>query len=347
MDARTRLTPADDVLERDLRALLEVEAPPWLESAVRARVDEAGSHVDVNRGHDWRRVQRYLLVAAVLIVAAAACAVVVDRLAPFGRTGSVEVGRGTPLDLTAEASGWRLTLVNAYADANQLELFLFADALDSEPETTTVMARDITVTDDAGRTFPIGGSGHSSLHDGRSTQDISFGPPDATLAEGEHRLTARVDSLEVGREVGAGEREYERVAGPWTFEFDVASQGGTLVEPGTTDVRDGVAITLDRLSVSPSMIRAWLTIEGAPDGVDWMPTLLVEKGPKAWEAHGRDSDWADGRMSVTADAHGGGLDDVPGAWSVEVYSLAEYDPVDDRNVQELPGPWDLSFEASR
>lgn len=346
MDARTHLTPADDVLERDLRALLEVESPPWLESAVRARVDEAGSHVDVNRGHDRRRVQRYVLVAALLVIAVAACAVVVDRFAPFGRTGSVQVGRGTPLDLKAEASGWRLTLVNAYADANQLELFLFVDALEDVPETTTVVARDITVTDEAGRTFPISGSGHSSLDDGRSTQDISFGPPGITLAAGEHRLTARVDSLTVRSEVRPGEREDEQVAGPWTFEFDVASQGGTLLEPGTTDVRDGVAITLDRLSVSPSMIRAWLTIEGAPGGVDWMPTLLVEKGPKAWEAHGWDNEWTDDLMTVTVDAHGGGLDDSVGKWSVEVYSLAEYDPMEDRNVQELPGPWDLSFEVS-
>src|SRR5262249_49648223 len=56
------------------------------------------------------------------------------------------------------------------------------------------------------------------------------------------------------------------VEGPWTFAFDLPNAGGETWTGTASDVASGVTLTLDRLSVSPTLITGSLTWTGGPLG---------------------------------------------------------------------------------
>lgn len=339
MTSRPGTPPANDRLEQDLRDLFDVQAPAWVEGQVRARV-LATTMPDAApiRRRPWAT---YLLAA--------------DRLDLFGRGRSVEVVQGTPLHVASEAGGWNLTLEHAYADSNKLDLFVFAEPIDPTEPLLFVLPKKVSITDEEGDRTVLPGDADDGPQDGVAALEFEVLRDGPIAGSGPRQYALRIDALVAGWGT-PDDYHRERIAGPWELEFSVGSTAGVELEPMSRDERDGVAITLERLSVSPSTVQAHLTVVGAPPGIDWSPVLSVEKGPYFMETPFYQSvDVRDDESRVyevvvpTTRFDDGpdpdGLTDPFGRWQIRVLDLSVWDNELDRQAHLLPGPWDLSFEA--
>jgi hypothetical protein len=73
------------------------------------------------------------------------------------------------------------------------------------------------------------------------------------------------------------------IGGPWHFEFDLRSDGGTAWRGSETRTVSGVTMTLDELVVSPTTVQAHLVFDGPKlDATDdsWIPTGKIIRGEK-------------------------------------------------------------------
>lgn len=135
---------------------------------------------------------------AILAVAASACTVAIDQLDPFGARGHVEFERGTPVGVTSTVDGWRVTVDRAYADMNELTVFMIVEGPSEGPAPHFVELSDIVILDDYGDVYRHGGSGQRVPGtQGRGAREsahmIRLDPPVA----GTHSLAARVRNLQI------------------------------------------------------------------------------------------------------------------------------------------------------
>lgn len=352
-EARNETSP-DLEIERLLAAAYAFEVPGGLGHAVRARVREGhGSGMERRLDRRFGRPRRLALLGIGLLVAACATTASGIALLEGYGPGPSDPTRvlGTAYSETSEAAGWRLTLVQAYADANEVAAYVLVEAAGRPGESTFVSTGSVALTDEAGRVYPAHGSGHGWLADDRSANILYFAPPGERIPLGPHRFRLRVDDLAVQSPFGPDASHdpagpsgiWATVSGPWQFEFGLDAHDGDVLAPGVSDGHDGVTLTLDRLVTSPDMIRAWITIKDAPADVAWMPTAQVSHGETTWQLMGVSAIEGDGARTVTLESQEAGLVDASGAWSVVVPSLTEWDVESDTATHQLVGPWDLSF----
>jgi hypothetical protein len=349
---------ADDALEALLHVAFAFEPPASLRRPTQSMVAERIAAPPARR-----RVPRRAVAAlvALLIIGGAAAAATGPWLETFNLgpdSTDVTWARGTPLGLAQERSGYRVSVERAYADGNQVVLFIGVtdlhkpDPSGSDPSGSTrhLVTAQASLTDEDGAIYEPRGGAHGYVIAPDSANINYFEPPALPLKAGLRRFTAQVESLGVSVEDATGhEKDEERhaVRGPWVFEFDLEVFEGTLLSPALAVERGDVTITLDSVLISPSMSRAEFSIQGAPAG-DWMPVVDLERAAgrrsEAGEWDGtnialRASEDEAGRHVTIPTA---GFDDPSGEWIIEIPRL--FDP----SVEESPegtveGPWVFRF----
>lgn len=255
--------------------------------------------------------------------------------------------RGTEVNLSQVVDGYRVTIDRAYADATRLALAISVVDERERPGTTQLAAYSTIVTDEAGE-YTEGGGAASSPDGPFAAANVAWKTPALLpLPSGPRKLhvvvpfiMVRDDATPPPDDGAAGPNDeasawnpWRQVAGPWTFDFEVDVDGGTLIEPGVSAEVDGLTVKASRLIVAPSIVRAELHIEGLGGGTDWSPIGSIRHGNRVMRFVM--STVGDDPIVVLTDR---GTDDVRGAWTMTIDELVG-GPADER----LAGPWTLEF----
>lgn len=343
-DARTSKLAPSDRLEASLLDLFAVQPS----AAVLDRLDER-----IERGlRAWKPpvAQRARLRpgrrAAVIGLLAAALAI-------GGATGSLQglylflAGpfdlpwhRGVELNLSRVVDGYRVTIDRAYADSTRLALAIsVVDELQRDG-TTQLMAMSTIVTDAAGE---YSGIGATSSPDGPfGAANVVWKVPAALPLPGGPRqfhvvvphIMVRDDSTPPPNADSIDWTPWHEYAGPWTFDFEVNVDGGTMVTPAAVAEFDGVEVTVSRLIATSSIVRVEMRVGGDLPAGNWMPVGEVRHGDRTL-TFVVSSFEPDGTFALLTD---GGVADASGIWTVTVDELVGSDI-------RLTGPWVLQFTA--
>ena len=274
------------------------------------------------------------------------------------------------LNLSQTVDGVTVTLERGYADANRVVIGFTIKG----PNGQRYEARHLTLTAAAGTVFPgtshYGVTGRSdilkvSLPPGEGAYALAFDAAAVTGApkELELRLVMELEefvlppdapSLSPTLAVSPAEPPEPMVVellpmpegaivGPFTFDFSVPFIPGRTVEVQQTAEAAGVAVTLQRVVVTPSQTRATLCFD-PPDGgsKEW---LLITAGG------GQDlSGGAVSQLSGTGEEchrviYLCALAGRSGMWTLTVTELVGFDLAQPYEQTRLAGPWVFRFRV--
>ncbi len=244
-----------DPFEAWLAAGLAVEPSPAvlkrIDRRVRAALD-APTSLRPRRRFLGRGARGLLLLGAVLAIAGAGAGVLGLFNEIIGPVGGWRLAfeRGERLGIAVTSGEVRLTLERAYADANEVVVFVTSVDLAG---TADVLPDAALLTDADGRTYDVQmGSGNPDS--GTVAHQVIFETPEPWL-EGARSFTFTIPSLADPR---PGARQV--VGGPWTLRFELDTHGGRPAEPGPPVTVDGTTVELRQLVVSPSAIRGRIAV---------------------------------------------------------------------------------------
>ncbi|MBA2632648.1 MAG: hypothetical protein H0U86_06555, partial [Chloroflexi bacterium] len=242
-----------DELERRLQRLFFYPLAAPRARAIDERVRAIPRSIGSRRGlaRFSRTARRSLLLATALVLAVAAAAIgsleLFERVAfdaPAGYRTAWE--RAAPIGITVETEAGELTIDRGYADANRVILAIAA----SDPD----VASATRLRDAAGREYrPFGGPGYTELT-GDSASLMAWDAPEP-IPTGDLSFTVSShDAL-----------------GPdaWSAEFVLPVQGGVTVHLDQSVEREGITVSLHAVTVSPTAVRAEVTIGPFPEDMSW------------------------------------------------------------------------------
>lgn len=348
-DGRASVLVSDSTVDASLTALFAVEIP----APVLDRLDERirqGLRMWSPRPGRLARFRPGRRAGVIAILAAA--------LAISGANGSLKAlylflagpfdlpwHRGVELNLSQSVDGYRVTLDRAYADATRLGLAISVVDERRRPGTTQLEAFSAVVTDASGE---YGGMGAVSSPDGPyAAVNVAWKTPAALpLPSGPRKfhvvlpfIQVRDDSIPPPNPDEAGWNPWHRVAGPWTFDFEMTVDGGTTVTPNAVTDANGVRATVTRLIAAPSIVRVDLRIDRSPGASGWTPVGEVRHDGQVLKFVVSSLE-ADGTIALMTD---GGVGDASGHWTVTFTSLATND---DPNGPTGPtSPWVVEFDV--
>jgi hypothetical protein len=267
------------------------------------------------------RVRRPLLRAlalvvllAILIAATLAGATLLDRLVAQVEGWRLAVERSTPLNMSQTVNGVTVTLIGAYADANQVFVSL------AGPETPDL---PMLQTADGELLFPTFMTASETT---QAEGAVAIGGYRTPAGAGELIGPLTLTVFELSRIPG------EEIPGPWEFTFSVPNSGGLTLEPGVIATDEGVTVSLERVTITPTSVEVGLDYSGLDDGWEWLPITQVHHGTLEYGVGG--GDWL---FSTVA-----GTDSPGGSWTVSVTELVGF-----RGEEQwrIPGMWELTFEV--
>ena len=126
---------------------------------------------------------------------------------------------------------------------------------------------------------------------------------------------------------------WHEIAGPWTFDFDLAVAGGVALEPDVEPITSaGITLDLESIVISPTVARAVFSIDGASADEYALIGTVRHDGKVLEDGSGV---VAAGSLQLTT---GTGVDDPSGEWVVTVTELA--------GMSDRPtGPWTFRFSV--
>ena len=130
-------------------------------------------------------------------------------------------------------------------------------------------------------------------------------------------------------EVNATPEAPARVIGPFIYDVTIPFIHGQVVDPDQTVTANGITIHLGRLVITPSLTRATLCFDPAPDqGYQPLISLMVEGKPIMLDAGQMLSELPDGSPVGCYDLRiNQSLYERVGEWRLSVDSLLRYLPV--------------------
>jgi hypothetical protein len=350
-DAPIRAFAPSDRLEADLLDLFAVQ--PSVETVHRLdrrveRAVRAWNRGTVRRARRrlGRRVALIGLVAATLVVGGATGSL---QSLYFLLAGPFDTPwhRGDAIGLSQTVHGYTVTIDRAYADATRLALAIsVVDELEREG-TTQVAAYSTVVTDEAGE-YDSGGGATSRPDGPYAAVNVAWKQPaELPLPAGPRQLhivlpfiMVRDDSMPPpDTDPDANEWDpWHRVAGPWTFDFEVMVDGGTTIEPAAVAEIDGVRVGVPRLIAAAGIVRVEIRLDGDLPPGDWTPIGEVSHDGRVLPfVVGDLAAGPDGMMAFMTE---GGVPDASGEWTVTIKELSN-----GNGDQRLLGPWVLTFSA--
>ncbi|MBL8134564.1 MAG: DUF4179 domain-containing protein [Anaerolineae bacterium] len=256
-----------------------------------------------------------LVLAALFMLMAAAAAFAVAHFQAFdpGIEGAMSADLVTELGIRQTIADVTLTLDWAYADANRIAIgysLTTPERLQGAP-----LDQGVVLTDDTG-SFTMdgmgGGGGSGDLSEAQYTASygvtfvddvpevlhmrlemtLGFLPDvEMSMAEGGGIVTGSGGGFGVGGGGGSSAEEVtpapgirlpmgsasgEQV-GPFVFQFDLPFIPALELTPAQTVEANGVTMTLERMSVTPSMTTAEFCFD-LPTPADWMPDVTLTAG---------------------------------------------------------------------
>jgi hypothetical protein len=144
-------------------------------------------------------------------------------------------------------------------------------------------------------------------------------------------------SPNVGDAGGSSFPGREVLEGPWRFSFELENHGGTGWRGKEVAREAGVTLTLHRVVVSPTLVRAWISWSGDPlvaskDDV-WTANAVLEHVGHRFGPGGTSTAGTLGDVTIRR-----GSDDPAGRWTVRVDRLTS-DPGNPPRQIEIEGPW--------
>lgn len=244
--------------------------------------------------------------------------------------------RGIEVNLSEVVDGYRVTIDRAYADATRLALAISVVDERQRPGTTQLAAYSTIVTDEAGE-YTSGGGATSSPDGPFAAANVAWKTPALLpLPSGPRKLHVVVPFIEVRDEATPPPDEetdwnpWQRVAGPWTFDFEVQVDGGTVIAADASAEVDGVTVRASRVIVAPAIVRAEVHVDGLGVGADCSPIGSIRHGRQVMRFVM--STVGDDPIVLLTDH---GTDDVRGAWTLTIDELTGDDCPE--------GPWILEF----
>lgn len=313
-------------LERELTSALAVLPTGGSRARMDARVSSAMAS-PAERRFGRSVVARPRMAATIALCAAAMVAIAAGGLTLLEQTfrhaspgWQVAWDRATPIGASQTVDGVTVGVERAYMDAAHVIIGLTTDGYHYARADLRIDGQDVP-----------GAVVEGVPSDEGSASVLVFHTP-ASVGE-QAQLMLEIPSL-----YGPG-AEPETVAGPWRFAFDVPNAGGVTWTGASTAVASDVTITLERLSVSPTLITGAVTWSGAPlaasEGDMWSIRGRVEHAGDQFPIEGSGSDRISSDFRIER-----GSDDPTGEWTVLIEELTS-DPGSPPQHIRLPGPWEL------
>jgi hypothetical protein len=333
----------------------------WIDQRVRRAMDQ--DTTQRRRGLSRRSLLRPLpLFAALILVVGAVAAglTALDRLAATTPGWQTAWDRAEVVGVDQTSKGYTLTLERAYADVNQVVVFVNMRDIPvlEAPRATDGFRTDhfslngVDLRDPLGR-HGVVMTGTTAVDPGlaAAASSVQFQTPPTA---GTYVLT--VSSIGFG---GDGPDcvspcVADEIAGTWRFEFTLPEPAGTIASVNATDTRDGVTVTLTELRISPTMITS--TIALRVDGAEvmyWAYTedpITVRSGGTTHTVNSATHITLDpGQQGPAGDLNAfstlSGSDTATGTWEITIPEIQLMKRGSDSEVPiEVTGPWKLRVE---
>jgi hypothetical protein len=289
-------------------------------------------------------------------------------------TGAVVGGMGLLERLASSTPGWRtafdraevlgiqqtdagltLTLERAYADLNQVMVFVTIEGL-AVPRSTDGIVTDHLAVFDADLRDPTGrgaytitGVDDAEARDAEATLGVAvrsfqFEPP-ASVA-GMYELT--INSIGYGADGPecVSPCVHDPIAGAWRFEFALPEPAGIVLAPGASDTVGQATLSLTEFRVTPTMVSARIAmhVDGSP--VAYWAFIPSEDDVRhdgtsygLWSGrHILPEGFAEGPETEFSTTEG--TDEAAGTWEIVIPEL-DYGMTNDEMLH-LVGPWTLT-----
>jgi hypothetical protein len=264
-------------LKQSLTRILETEIPDTMN--LLPNIQKQAENAAAPRPRAVLRPRHVLVVAAMIVLATGAYALY-QLIAPPD-PGMAAVNNAvtqinqvqTIASQSDDLQNIEVTLATAYADANRINL-TYSVTADAQSDGTTLFINP-TLTDAAGTVYPFlsAGRGETEEQNGSSftkNGSLSFDSTGLNGSPSSLDLTVRFDVAFSNDDVRAADPMGMMMAGGTEFPITVPFYAGEIVAVGQTVESDGVAVTLDRAVITPSLTR--LEICAAPEtfgAADW------------------------------------------------------------------------------
>jgi len=310
-----------------------------IDRRVRAAIAGAPIPLAQRRARFGRRSRVLLLVAAVIAVMGAGAGILGLFGTIFGPVEGWRVAfdRAERLDVVVTSGDVRARVIRAYADANQVFVFMVSENL-----------RDQQRPDFDGPWMLVDDSGveyQGLLASGAADQTIAaamfvFDTPEPWL-DGSRLFTFTIPSFTDPRAtITDPSPDAGRIpGGPYLFTFTLTSQGGQVVEPGQPATANGTTIELRSLVLSATAARGWLAIDPVPSDERYRRVDVRVGGRSNVAAHYEPIEGTTPLLVWFGTVSG--FDDPAGAGAVEVRAIVLAGPATPGTEGE---PWVLPFE---
>ena len=346
------MTMHDEIEARLLRALAftpSADGLRWLDQRV---AETMARPVAMRRRHapGLRTLLRPLALAAAFVVLTGAVVGgvgLIERMlesAPGWRTAydNAEV-----FDLQATDAGYTLKLERAYADLNQVVVFITVEGLAAPRSTDGVQIDHFNVYEailrDPEGQRPDVATAITGVEPGLGAAVESFHFETPTAAAGTYQLT--ITSIGYGADGPDCLKPCvnDHIAGSWPFEFELPEAPGTVVSADVSDTVGTASLHLTELRVTPTMIsaRIALFVDDKPVAY-WMgPYPTIRHNGTSYEINASQhvliADPEKGPEMVFSSR--GGTDEAAGDWEIEIPEL-DYGMTNAEQTH-LGGPWKL------
>lgn len=303
-----------------------------------------------------RLLLRPVAVLAAFVLLTGAVAGTLTLLERISQTSSAGVraawDRAELLGISREDSGVTVTLERAYADLNQVIVFLEVEGLDGgSPAGVDTIAQ---LRDPSGRRAEEWAWAMGGTSDAEPDLAASIMSWDGEVAPeaGTWQLTittvgygGMMDGACTAGELADGTcaaGDGERVDGLWQFEFALPAPAGDLVRANDSDTHGAATITLDELRLAPSAVsgRIHLELDGTPV-TSWTPTIAaIRRDGETWEP-GTDPNYTgravdDGGHEFMTSI---GVETSAGTWEIEISEIAIASETTGLLETRIQGPW--------
>lgn len=320
-----------DPFEAWLATGLATEPAPDIAERIDRRVRAAIAGTPIQLAHRrtrfGRRSRFLLLVAATIAVMGAGAGILGLFGTIFGPVEGWRVAfdRAERLDVVVTSGDVRARVIRAYADANQVFVFMVSENL--RDQQTPSWEGNFTLVDETGVEYqPLLASAAADQTVGAAM--FVFDTPVPWL-DGSRTFTFTVPFFRDPRAMATDPSpDAGRIpGGPYTFTFPLASQGGQEVAPGPPANSNGTTVELRSLVLSATAARGWLAIDPVPSDERYRRVIVRVGGRSNVAAHyepiegttpllvwfGTVSGFDDPGATGTVEVHGVGLDgeDVP------------------------------------
>jgi hypothetical protein len=330
------VTTNEDGLEARLAEGLAFEPSAAGLRRMDERFHAAARRLPRGRPRPGRLALAFALAASALVLVAATTTLLGLYESIPGDAYRLAWDRAQVVGVSETRDGYRVTLERAYADAGTI--MLAVSVVDTEARGySQVGAGPIDITSAAGEIPAAFGMGMPL--DERAAANVWWFSPGTALPHGSLPVTVTVGSVSVRDDATPPPSDdgrwnpWHEVAGPWTFEFDLAVAGGVGLEPDVEPVTaGGITLALESIVVSPTTARATFSIDGASADQFALVGTIRHDGQVLADGGGV---VAAGSLQLTA---GTGADDPSGEWVITVTELV--------GMSERPaGPWTFRFSV--